>query len=196
MTQGDSVVLDFAEHLVGYVTLSFETEGSHPDAPVWLDLRFAEREQELNERASAQGIYLYCEAAAKKIASVVGDYEAEQALAADYEAKKSAAKALLYDGERGVFVSGEERQVSIASQVWMILGGVSDDGEILDRAAKTPGAIGMVTPYLYHHYVQALIDVGRKAQALDVLRAYWGGMAKEGGSCTTPRTPTDRRILR
>ncbi len=134
----------------------------------------------LNKQASAQGIYLYCEAAAKKIASVVGDYEAEPALAADYEAKKSAAKAFLYDGERGVFVSGEARQVSIASQVWMILGGVSDDGEILDRAAKTPDAVGMVTPYLYHHYVQALIDVGRKAQALDVLRAYWGGMAKEG----------------
>ena len=51
MTQGDSAVLDFSEHLVGYVTLSFETVGSHPDAPVWLDLRFAEREQELNERA-------------------------------------------------------------------------------------------------------------------------------------------------
>ena len=39
----------------------------------------------------------------------------------------------------------------------------------------------MVTPYMFHHYVQAPINVGRKAQALDVLRAYWGGMANEGG---------------
>jgi len=38
----------------------------------------------------------------------------------------------------------------------------------------------MVTPYMFHHYVQAPINVGRKAQALDVLRAYWGGMANEG----------------
>ncbi|MBQ1520313.1 MAG: cellobiose phosphorylase, partial [Clostridia bacterium] len=50
MTQGDQTVLDFSEHLVGFVTLEFETVGSHPDAPVWLDLQFAEREQELTER--------------------------------------------------------------------------------------------------------------------------------------------------
>ena len=30
--------------------------------------------------------------------------------------------------------------------------------------------VGMVTPYMYHHYVQAP----------DVLRTYWGGMANEG----------------
>ena len=50
MTQGDQIVLDFSEHLVGFVTLSFETVGSHPDAPAWLDLQLAEREQELSER--------------------------------------------------------------------------------------------------------------------------------------------------
>ena len=38
----------------------------------------------------------------------------------------------------------------------------------------------MVTPYMFHLDVQAPINVGRKAQALDVLRAYWGGMANEG----------------
>ena len=38
----------------------------------------------------------------------------------------------------------------------------------------------MVTPYLYHHYVQALVDVGQKAKALEVLRSYWGGMVLLG----------------
>ncbi len=40
--------------------------------------------------------------------------------------------------------------------------------------------VGMVTPYMYHHDVQALIDIGRKVQAPDVLRTYWGGMANDG----------------
>ena len=62
----------------------------------------------------------------------------------------------------------------------MILGGAAEDAAVLDRAGAVPDTIGMVTPYLYHHYVQALIDTGRKAQALEVLRSYWGGMANEG----------------
>ena len=134
----------------------------------------------LNKQASAQGIYLYCLNAARKIASILNDSEGEQAFSKDYEAKKNAALLHLYDAEAGVFVSGENRQVSIASQVWMILGGVTNDASILDRAKEAPDAVGMVTPYMYHHYVQALIDTGKPSQALDVLRTYWGGMAKEG----------------
>ena len=62
----------------------------------------------------------------------------------------------------------------------MILGGASTNAEILFRAENTDGVIGMVTPYMYHHYVQALIDTGRREDALNTLRAYWGGMANEG----------------
>ena len=134
----------------------------------------------LNKQTSAQGIYLYCENAAQKIAAILGDTKAEEAFLKDYADKKTAALRYQYDAEQGVFVSGEARQVSIASQVWMILGGVSTDAEILFRAEKADGVIGMVTPYMYHHYVQALIDTGRREDALNTLRAYWGGMANEG----------------
>ncbi len=134
----------------------------------------------LNKQASAQGIYLYCLNAAKKIASILEDQASGQAYAKDYETKRNAAIRELYDFEKGVFVSGTDRQVSIASQVWMILGGVSNDADLLARASRMHDAIGMVTPYLYHHYVQALIETGEHVQALDVLRTYWGGMAKQG----------------
>lgn len=40
--------------------------------------------------------------------------------------------------------------------------------------------VGMVTPYLYHHYVQALLDLGEREKALSVLRRYWGGMVEAG----------------
>ena len=134
----------------------------------------------LNKQASAQGIYLYCINKAKRIAEILGDTETLRIFSQDYEIKRNAALNVLYDNETGVFVSGPDRQISIASQVWMILGGAAEDAAVLDRAGAVPDTIGMVTPYLYHHYVQALIDTGRKAQALEVLRSYWGGMANEG----------------
>ncbi len=34
-----------------------------------------------------------------------------------------------YDEKKGLFVSGENRQISYASQVWLILGGVVDSEE-------------------------------------------------------------------
>ena len=44
----------------------------------------------------------------------------------------------------------------------------------------TPNAEKMVTPYMYHNYVDAPISAGEKDKALDVLSAYWGGMLNEG----------------
>ena len=49
LSEGDSVVLDFGNHFVGRLTLCLSFEGSHPDAPAWLRLKFAERLQELRE---------------------------------------------------------------------------------------------------------------------------------------------------
>ena len=93
--------------------------------------------------------------------------------------KKQAARDALFDTELGLFVSGAERQLSWASQIWMVLGGVAG-GSVLDRIVTCPNAVRMVTPYLYHHYVQALLDTGKKETALQVLNNYWGGMLREG----------------
>ena len=51
LKKGDSVVLDFGDHQVGYLSLKFGTEGSHADAPVLLRLHFAEIPAELLEDA-------------------------------------------------------------------------------------------------------------------------------------------------
>ena len=47
--KGDSLCLDFGEHRVGTVTLELDCSGSHQDAPVFLDLRFAETLEELRQ---------------------------------------------------------------------------------------------------------------------------------------------------
>ena len=38
----------------------------------------------------------------------------------------------------------------------------------------------MVTPYMYHHYIDALIRSGEKERALDEMRRYWGEMIHDG----------------
>ena len=47
--KGETLCLDFGEHLVGYLTLELSYSGSHPDAPAFLKLKFAETLKELSE---------------------------------------------------------------------------------------------------------------------------------------------------
>ena len=49
LKKGSRVCLDFGNHQVGYLTLNLNYRGSHPDAPVWLKLHFAENATELFE---------------------------------------------------------------------------------------------------------------------------------------------------
>ena len=144
----------------------------------------------LNKQASAQGIYLYCLKAAIEIAQLLG--VDTTALQADYEKKRNAAEALW---NREFYVSGEGKQISWASQVWMTLGGaVHGDAQLLKRLEGTQ-AEAMVTPYMYHNYVDALLAVGEKEKALDVLCTYWGGMLDQGADTFwelyNPRNPNE-----
>jgi hypothetical protein len=129
----------------------------------------------LNKQASAQGIYLYCLKAAIEMARILGIDTA--ALETDYAFKALAAESL-WNGE--FYCSGENKQISWASQVWMTLGGaVHGDAALLTRLENT-NAEAMVTPYMYHNYIDALIATGQTSKALEVLDAYWGGMADQG----------------
>ena len=80
-----------------------------------------------------------------------------ECLKGTYEVYRKAAKAYFYDEKKGLFVSGENRQISYASQVWLILGGVVDSEEglrILHNVAADREALEMVTPYMYHYYIE------------------------------------------
>ncbi|MBR0161215.1 MAG: sugar hydrolase [Oscillospiraceae bacterium] len=60
MGKGENLCLDFGEHLVGYLTLEFSYSGSHPDAPAYLKLKFAETLEELSENAQDYAGWLSC----------------------------------------------------------------------------------------------------------------------------------------
>lgn len=137
----------------------------------------------LNKQASAQGILLYALSVAIHIAQELGDVMKEEELAELYMECRKAANNKLWDEKKKCYVSGREKQISIASQVWMILGeaiGGDDAIELLERVEAMDAAEEMVTPYMYHNYLDALMLLGQKEKALEVIRSYWGGMEAMG----------------
>ena len=137
----------------------------------------------LNKQASAQGILLYALSAAIRITQVLGEVLEEEKLAELYCECRNAANVRLWDKEKQCYISGKDRQVSVASQVWMVLGEAVEDSaaqQLMDRVENLDNAEGMVTPYMYHNYIDALLHVGEKNKALQKLETYWGGMANLG----------------
>ena len=64
-----------------------------------------------------------------------------------------------------------------------ILGGaVEGNGavKIIERLRQEESALTMVTPYMFHNFIEGLIMIGEKNQALKEMEEYWGGMLKEG----------------
>lgn len=136
----------------------------------------------LNRQAGAQGVLLYALKAAFEIAVLLNDLEKKRVYDQLYYSCLNAANEILWDEKAGFYVSGADRQISWASQIWMILGGACDRSrarDILKRLSDS-GALGMVTPYIHHYYIEALIECGERSKALNVIKDYWGGMVKLG----------------
>ena len=144
----------------------------------------------LNKQTGAQAVYIYCEKALLALAEILKEQNSElvsdeevEALHIDIEAKIQAARTYLYDKDKGLFVSGEKRQVSYAANAWAVLAGIWDaeyNREILTRLAQEEQAEKMVTPYMYHHFVEALCSCGEREKAYDLMMNYWGGMVENG----------------
>jgi hypothetical protein len=82
----------------------------------------------LNKQASAQGIFLYAVNAGIQIAQIINDVMEEERLSELYLNLKKAANRTLWDEEQKCYVSGDKRQISYASQVWMVLGEAIEGG--------------------------------------------------------------------
>lgn len=139
---------------------------------------------DLNKQAGAQAVYIYCAKAMLRLMEILKkDAVTVASLKEDIDLKINAAREYLYDKENGLFISGEERQISYASQVWSVLAGIFDNETnrgILTRIKERGDAVQMVTPYMYHHYVDALRIVGEKKRAYEVMTEYWGAMVADG----------------
>ena len=135
---------------------------------------------ELNKQAGAQAVYIYCAKAMREICEILGKDTAF--IEKEIEQKEVAAKNHLFDEELRLFVSGTEKQISYASNIWFVLAGVFDrkQNAAILNSLSSADAVKPVTPYMYHHYIQAQIDAGMRDEAYAVMMNYWGGMIEDG----------------
>ncbi len=92
----------------------------------------------------------------------------------------NASRKHLFNEEKGIFVNKlDGEQISVHSQVWMILGGVIGgktavkalEKTIDNKCAKQP-----FTPYMWHYVIEAMLKLGLKEKAVNLINEYWGGM--------------------
>ena len=154
------------------------------DDPSWWC--FLDWNSELNKQAGAQGVYIYCLRYGLDIAEVLGD-EREAALIRErLDFACRAARESLWEPDLGFFVSGEDRQVSWISQVWMVLAGGfgrEENCALLRRLKMVDPRIRLISPYAHHYYVEALCRNGMAAEITDYIRGYWGKMVDAGADC-------------
>ncbi|WP_411350186.1 sugar hydrolase [Paenibacillus sp. WLX2291] len=143
---------------------------------------FIDWRPQLNKQAPSQGVLIYALRQAAELAHLLHD-EQEAELRQWLDKIVDATLEQLWDEQQGYFVSGHERQVSQASQIWMVLAGVLDqrqNRELLNRMLQENVAVPLTTPYMVHHLIEALILAGDHDTAISEMKAYWGGMLNDG----------------
>lgn len=133
----------------------------------------------LHRRACAQGVLIYTLDYGLLLARRRGDSARIEYLQAQRSRLETSARSEFWDGS--CFRSGG--QAALATQVWMVLADVlppSEARELLLTFTQERSQQPMVSPYLHHYYLLALLHVGLREQALSHIRAYWGGMVQRG----------------
>ncbi|GGO01771.1 alpha-L-rhamnosidase-related protein [Saccharibacillus kuerlensis] len=159
---------------------SVDERGVVQDLNSWWS--FIDWHSELNKQAPSQGILIYALKQAERLASELETGQSQE-LAERIHQLEEAAIEQLWDEKQQYFVSGEQRQVSWASQVWMVLAGVLEperSSELLNRMLDEKPGILPNTPYMMHHLIEALILAGNTERAVLEMKRYWGGMLGHG----------------
>lgn len=166
------------------IELALERIGSNGivrDSEDWW--AFIDWHESLNKQAPSQGVFIYCLEKALKLAERVADKQSQQIIVSEITRLKKAAMKELWNEEKGFFTSGSQLQISYASQVWLVLAGVGDAlfrASLMRRLLAEPPEIKMNTPYMMHHFIDALLSVGQKECAIEEIKKYWGSMVKNG----------------
>ncbi len=137
----------------------------------------------LENLIALQGVYLYTLERFSVLLENIGDSDFLKYRDLLKEVR-TASKKYLYDESEKIFRSDiDGGQISVHSQVWMILGGVvqgEEAKELLLRILGDEEAKQPVTPYMRHYVTEAMMKTGMRDEAVQYLKKYWGGMTQLG----------------
>lgn len=145
---------------------------------------FIDWNQQLHRSAAMQGVMIYAGRRLCELGTILGETAAAHRLTPVLDKMSAAGHQRYYNKEKGVCVSGPDGQVSWASQAWLTLSGCLSQEEAAGALRRViledKTAVRPTTPYLYHHVIEAMVQAGMKAEALELIRGYWGGMVNAG----------------
>jgi hypothetical protein len=144
---------------------------------------FVDWNEQLDKEAALHGIVIHAFQKTLELAKIVNKEEELSMLPTVIRKLRKAADKHYYDKSIKLFVSGEERQISVGSQVWMILSRVvpeSKGKELLQRMEDNRDLVKPVSPYMYHYLLESMIQCGMYNEAKALIQDYWGGMISKG----------------
>ncbi len=140
------------------------------------------------ELAFEQMVYLRSLEAMRLCADIVGN----QADAKKYTEREQALKAQLtptfWNGKAYVHNVEQGRQSDVITRyanIFAVLYGYADDSQrasILSEVLLNDAIMPITTPYMRFYELEALCALGRHDQVMQEMRAYWGGMLREGAT--------------
>ena len=153
------------------------------DPGLWCFIDWA---MELNKQTPAHAVLIYALKSGLEMAETLDKADSARWISEWTEKTREAALTHLWDSGKKLFISGEGKNVSWHSQVWMVLAGVLPQEEaaaLIQRILTTEGAVGPGTPYTFHHLIDALVTAGLKDMAKEQMIGYWGEMVNDGADC-------------
>ena len=137
----------------------------------------------LHKEVALQGVCIFAAKNTYDLAKMIGKEKEVSDLPRLAQKMTKAAHKNFHDKKTGFFIGKFNNQISYASQIWMILSEVASRREA-QTALRNLKTVQQVTrpgsPYLYHYYIQSLIDCGLHQEAKQELVQFWGGMIEKG----------------
>ncbi len=137
----------------------------------------------LSGLTALQGVYLYTLERFSALLKKIGD-KTHVRYSETLRKVCIASKKHLFDEGKNAFVNQLDKgQMSVHSQVWMILGGAIDGDEaknILLASLENSEAKQPCTPYMRHYVTEAMFKLGMKDEVIEYIKKFWGGMVEKG----------------
>lgn len=149
-------------------------------APNWF---FLDWRDSLDAHTPMQGAILFALNETYELACMLGKEKEVSEWPLIANKMKKASRQHLYDKQQKVFISGANKQISVLSQAWMIIGGVTSEKEgqqAIRQALNNSQCVMPGTPYGTHYLIEAMVKSGMHKEAHTYLTEYWGGMVKKG----------------
>jgi hypothetical protein len=143
------------------------------------DAAFIDWNPDLDKTACLMGVLLYSLSYGRVLAAKMRDTKRMHRYEKAQINGRAAARALFWNETDGTVSSGG--QDSLAARIWLTLGGVLTEEEA--KHALLPmrtGGYPLVSPYMHHYYLEALLAAGEPKAARKHLISYWGGMIDRG----------------